>query len=175
MTPIGHSLTGAAIGVACMPKRLPLVGKTVHLMAFMLLANIPDIPFNGWGHDRYYFSHSLFVNLLLIGLAVLILAPWKTVRQKIGSWTVMLGGALAWLSHLLLDSFYNQVRGVAIFWPYSNASLHLPIPWLAVMPASPPPLTPEMLHIFLMEFVTFSPLLILAILARKKGLAEHKK
>ena len=40
---------------------------------------------------------------------------------------------MAWLSHLLLDSFYNHGRGVLIFWPLSRARLNLAIPWFATL------------------------------------------
>ena len=133
MTQVGHVLAGAAIGILCKPDRTPPKWLVVYFGAFLLLANIPDLPFKGWGHDRYDVSHSIFVNLLLIAIVVAVLLFGKDFWGKIGGWKVMAGGAAAWLSHLLLDSFYNHGHGVAIFWPLSGASLALPMPWFSVV------------------------------------------
>ena len=70
MTQVGHTLTGLAIGVACLPGKRSARARLIHLVAFGFLANIPDLPLKNWGHDLYYFSHSLFVNLLLILIAL---------------------------------------------------------------------------------------------------------
>ena len=163
MTQTGHLLTGAAIGVLCLPANASTKQTGAHLLTFMLLANVPDLPWPYWGHDQYRVSHSLFVNLVLILLAVLLLAALRRVRIRIGNWSVVVGGIAAWLSHLLLDSFYNHGQGVAIFWPLSPARLALPIPWFSVVTSSPPPITPEMVRIVLIEFVAYFPLLMLAI------------
>jgi len=166
MTQVGHALTGAAIAVICLPKNKSLRYKSIHFVAFIALSLIPDYPFQNWGHDRYYISHSLFTNILLIFGLTLLLAIFKNTRMKIGGWHVAACGTAAWLSHLLLDSFYNHGKGVAIFWPLSKARLILPIPWLSVVKLLPPPITPELLKILLIEFVTFSPLVLLAIVFR---------
>ena len=39
--------------------------------AFVALANLPDWPLPNWGHDRHDISHSIFVNVGLIGLGML--------------------------------------------------------------------------------------------------------
>ena len=162
MTQVGHTLTGAALGVLCTPPSASLKWKTVYSVAFALLANVPDLPFRNWGHDRYDISHSIFVNLLLIMVVVIALSFWRNARRRIGGWGVVAGGAIAWLSHLLLDSFYNHGWGIAIFWPVSEARLALPIPWFSVL-SSPPPLTSQVLLVCLVEFVCYFPLLLLTI------------
>jgi hypothetical protein len=159
-------LTGAAIGVSVIPKRGSSIHKIVHLFVFILLANLPDLPMIGWGHEKYFYSHSLFVNGLFIALGFLFLTLSNKTFRQIGGWPVLIAGAGAWLSHLLLDSFYNQGLGVMIFWPFSSGRLILPIPWLAALPSSPPPITAAMIPIFVLEFLTFSPFLLFAILAR---------
>lgn len=164
MTEVGHFLTGATIGVLSMPKSADKKHRTAHIAAFLFLAVIPDLPFKGWGHDRYYFSHSFFVTLLLIlvvGLAFLLL---KELRIKLGDWPVLIGGALAWLSHLLLDSFYNHGKGIMIYWPFSEARLALPIPWFGLGIGSPI----QIAQVLLIEFVSYFPLLLLAIFLRRK-------
>jgi hypothetical protein len=167
MTPTGHILTGTAIGVLFMPDYETKRQKAVHLTLFAFLANIPDLPIENWGHDRYYFSHSLFVNMLLIGLGILAIFAYSKFRSQLVPWRLMIGGSICWLSHLLLDSFYNHGKGIAIYWPFSKARLALPIPWLAVSTDPFFSITFEKIHIFLLEFVSFFPLLILAVLIRR--------
>ncbi len=112
MTQVGHTFTGIAIGVACLPNKKSTPARLLHLVVFGLLANIPDFPLKNWGHDLYYFSHSLFVNLLLILLVLSALVFLKGFRRKVGGWVIIIGGTLAWLSHLLLDTFYNHGKGL---------------------------------------------------------------
>jgi len=164
MTEVGHVLTGVAIGILSMPKITTVKQKTVYMAAFMLIATIPDWPFKGWGHDRYYLSHSLFVTLLFIFLMVIILMISKKIRIGIGDWSVVIGGSFAWLSHLLLDSFYNHGKGIAIYWPFSKARLALPIPWFDVGIGS----LSHIMRVFLIEFINYFPLFLLALLIRWK-------
>jgi len=162
MTEVGHALTGAAIGILCVPKKSNGKQRFLHITSFMLIATIPDWPFKNWGHDRYYFSHSFFVTLLFIWLLLITLFFSKKLRNKLGGWAVITGGSLAWLSHLLLDSFYNHGKGIAIYWPFSKARLALPIPWFDVGTGS----LAHLLHVFLVEFVSYFPLVLLALLIR---------
>ena len=60
MTLVGHSLTGAAIGVLCRPETISTKWKMVYYGAFVFLSAIPDLPLKDWGHDRYKVSHSIF-------------------------------------------------------------------------------------------------------------------
>lgn len=153
MTQVGHVITGAAISVLSVPNRITPRQRTIYTIVFMLLATVPDWPFKNWGHDRYYLSHSLFVTLLFLMLLFIAFYFLRDLRQKIG-------GALAWLSHLLLDSFYNHGEGVAIYWPVSSASLALPIPWFEVGTG---PLA-HLMRVFLIELISYMPLLLLALL-----------
>jgi membrane-bound metal-dependent hydrolase YbcI (DUF457 family) len=173
MTSVGHTLTGIAIGVLCMPSRHSSRGKTAHLLMCGLLANVPDFALPVWGHQRYDISHSLFVNAFIILLLSLFLARWDKLRCQIGGWSVIFGASLAWLSHLLLDSFYNHGRGVGIFWPISDAHLTLPIRWFSVIYTPPPPLTLETLRIFAIELVFYGIVLLLAIGLRRSGILDR--
>jgi hypothetical protein len=38
----------------------------------------------------------------------------KGIRTRTGGWLVLAGGGVAWLSHLLLDTFYNHGLGLAM-------------------------------------------------------------
>ncbi len=166
MTFVGHTLTGATLGVLSLPRGYPKRWQKSYLLIFGLLANIPDLPLKYWGHDRYEISHSLLVNgLMILSLAVFV-SSWKDLKSKLG-WGVLLSGSLAWLSHLLLDSFYNHGNGVAIFWPFSHGRLALPIPWFSVLESLPPPLTQTTLRIVLIELVCYGTLLLCAIGLRK--------
>jgi len=169
MTPIGHSIVGMAFGTACLPKQSSFTRKLGYISLFVILANIPDLPIPYWGHDRYFFSHSFFVNLFLIGFIILILRFLsKCFHFPKVSWQIIVLGSLAILSHLLMDSFYNHGLGIPIFWPLSDASLVLPIPWLSVQQGRlPPPITYEMAKIWLIELLTFSPFLGLVIWLRR--------
>lgn len=163
MTPIGHTLTGLTIGVLALPRAASRARVFLQLTTCGVLANVPDFPLPHWGHDRYDISHSLFVNLLLLGLMALLFAGWPTARQRVGGWPAIRGGGLAWLSHLLLDSFYNHGLGIAIFWPFSTARLVLPIVWFTALPSSPPPLTWATAQIFAVEGLVYGGVFLVVV------------
>jgi membrane-bound metal-dependent hydrolase YbcI (DUF457 family) len=169
MTQVGHTLMGTALGILSLPPHASPGRKVGYLAAFALLANLPDLPLPYWGHDRYDVSHSLFVNLLLSLLAVALCAWQPGIRQRVGGPAVLVTGVLAWLSHLLLDAFYNHGHGVAIFWPFSPASLALPIPWFSVVP-SIPPITTAHLREYGAEFASYFPLTVGVYVLRRMGI-----
>jgi inner membrane protein len=173
MTSVGHTLTGIAIGVLCKPRNTSAKSTLAHLTIFAFLANIPDLPLPHWGHEQYRISHSIFVTLFLISILAIGFAFGQKMRQRVGGWMVIVGGALAWLSHLLLDSFYNHGYGIAIFWPFSNARLALPIPWFSVLPSIPPPFTWPIMRILCIEFISYFPLIILAIVLRQSKILQY--
>jgi hypothetical protein len=123
MTQIAHTFAGVALCVLSLPSPVSKTRCLVQLGLFAVLANIPDIPLPCWGHARYVISHSIFVNLIL---CLLILSA--TVWFGLASWRTVCLGMAAWFSHLLLDAFYSHGQGVGIFWPFSTATLALPIP-----------------------------------------------
>jgi hypothetical protein len=169
MTQLGHTLTGIAIGVAVTPTNKSRHSTLVFInsVIFGFLANIPDFTLKHWGHDLYYFSHSLFVNLMIILIILTPLVFLKDLREKIGGWVVIVGGALAWLSHLLLDTFYNHGKGLLMFWPLTDRRLALPLPWFSVVKISSLPLTPEQIHSLLAELVLYGGILFIIILIRR--------
>ena len=163
MTQVGHSLTGLTIGLMCLPKDRSIRWRLYYFMSFIVLANIPDIPIKYWGHDRYGISHSLFVNLLFITMLFILLGVLKHIRTAIGNYRVMIGATFAWLSHLLLDTLYNHGNGLAMFWPFSQGHLALPVPWFSVVPNSPPPFTGQHLRIYLIEWMAYFPFLLVVL------------
>ncbi len=169
MTNVGHTIVGASLGLVCMSPDASRSYKAAHQLTFMLLANLPDLPLRNWGHHRYYFSHSIFVNLALIATIITILGLLPVVRkQPRYPWLIGMG-ACAWLSHLLLDTFYNHGKGLLMFWPLSKTRLALPIPWFSVMPGPIIPLAWEKVTIFLIEIASYAPFLLLAIWVQKTG------
>jgi hypothetical protein len=168
MTQMGHSLVGLSFGILALKKHpLPSNRTSIPgiLFLFVILANLPDLPVPGWGHDRYEVSHSLWVTMIAaLGISCAYLLLCKYILRIKPHRIFLFLMNLALFSHLLLDSFYNHGYGVAIFWPFSSASLALPIPWLSVQKDLPPPITQEMIKIWFFEFLTFGPLLLIALI-----------
>jgi membrane-bound metal-dependent hydrolase YbcI (DUF457 family) len=141
--------------------------KAVAFGALALVANAPDLPLPLWAHESYRVSHSLFVNLALMAGVLGLLLVFRVWRGRPGSRWVVAGGAAAWLSHLVLDSFYSHGRGIRIFWPLSDAALTLPIPWFHVVRrGSPPDLAT--LRIFATEALFYGALLGICLLWRRR-------
>lgn len=166
MTPMGHSLLGLAFAALALPEEVRSPKRILRsggiAFGFVALANLPDWPLPGWGHDKYHISHSLFVNLGLICIAIAAVQMFAN-KTWIGGWRFLGLAALAWLSHLLLDSFYNHGRGIAIFWPMSKARLNLAMPWFANWDLSQPVVSQHNLSVFGIEFLAYSPILLAAI------------
>jgi hypothetical protein len=172
MTSIGHSIVGASFSVASMPVGASRRYKIVSLLIFTLLANFPDIPVPHWSHDFYDFSHSLIVNLALIIPAAAILLLFRKFRKLPEMGRLIIFGACAWLSHLLLDTFYSHGNGVVILWPVSQASLAIPVPWFSTLPMDPIQNFVKILRIFLFEILSYSPLLVFSISVRNRQKAD---
>jgi len=138
-------------------------------MTFVCLANLPDWPIPNWGHDRYDVSHSIFVNVGLIAVIILLGAVChfsQFARNRIPVRCLLLGAA-AWMSHLLLDSFYNHGRGIAIFWPISDARLNLAIPWFRTLDLSQSVLNARNLAVLGIEAVAYGPVLGATLLIKR--------
>lgn len=171
MSPVGHTLTGIAIGVACMPKEKPTRWKAIYLGVCAFLAYIPDLQLPYWGHGaHYYVSHSLFANLALILVCLLPFLVSKPLRARAGGAWAVSGGVLAWFSHLLLDTFYNTGTGLMMFWPFSEERLSLAIPWFNVVTEY---FSLRTLCILLVEAVFYGGILVMVVLIRKLVLLNH--
>ena len=133
MTLVGHGLTGAALGLLATPRGAGRPRLLLLLLAFAALGNVPDFPLPYWGHYRYEVSHSLFVTVALAGGLGAVLWISRRARERVGGGQVIVLGAAAWCSHLLLDSFYNHGKGVAILWPLSTGRLALALPWFSTV------------------------------------------
>jgi membrane-bound metal-dependent hydrolase YbcI (DUF457 family) len=164
LTPIGHTLTGLAIGYLAIPRETPIKQKTSLLAAFAVLASVPDLPFPYWGHSDYEVSHGLFMTT--IGTGIMAAFLWFRFRGRppitLG---VMLAMALAWYSHLLLDSLYNHAIGLQIYWPFSKGRIAFPVPWLT--PGNKYDIfSMHNVKVALYEIATFAPLLLLAVVVK---------
>jgi hypothetical protein len=166
MTPIGHSLMGLAIGYVVVPRDFSKREKSIALAAFVMLTNAPDWPLPGWGHDRYDVSHSLFVTMAgvtLTGVAAAVLLRRTPYLQ----WRSIVGGAVAWLSHLLLDTLYDGRKGLAMFWPVSDARVSLPVPCFRTMQLSPL-VSAHNASVFAIEAVVYGSILGLVWFGRQR-------
>ena len=165
MTTVAHSIVGLSLGVACMPARWSRSAKAALLLVFVLLANLPDWPLPHWGHYDYRFSHSLLCTVVVAGAIAGAACLWFKARQIVGGTALAAGGTAAVLSHLLLDSFYNDNMGVMIGWPFSKFYLNFSLPWFSILPNGWE-LTSTVLRIVMIEVAFYAPLLALCLLAR---------
>lgn len=166
MTFVGHSLVGAALAQATVPRKASWKLWLLVVNGYVMAAFFPDLPLPGWGHTRYFFSHSLFVNLVLIALLSGAACYYRS-RVRWLTCPLVAGAAAAWLSHFPLDALYNHGRGVAIFWPFSEAALNLPLPWFTTLDMRQPLTAARNVHVFLVEAAVYVPLFMAALGGRR--------
>ena len=164
MTTLGHGLTGLTFLTFCLPPWRSWPVRLLWAVVFISLANIPDWPLPNWGHHRLAVSHSLWVNLVLCTALAAVL--WRSLPAENGRYVVC--GALAWQSHLLLDTLYGDQPGAAIYWPFSDRLAALPLPWLRSLTAPPPPFDPQVVDVLIRDALTFGPLLLAALWIRHR-------
>lgn len=162
MTTVGHSLTGISLAVLTLPRGHSRRWYVLAALTFGFFANLPDFPLPGWGHSVYHVSHSVFVPILLASLIPLLLL-WPTYRTPVEG-RVIAAWLAAWLSHMVLDSLYSHGRGIAIFWPFSDASLAMPLPWFDTI--SLPARTQGNLRVFAIEALAYGAVLSACIMLR---------
>ena len=104
MTFVAHSIIGVTVATIIMPKTFKVYQKSILVGSFIILANMPDLTRPRYGHELYYLSHSIFINLILILIAVMPFLLSEELRNRIGGFPVLTGCAVCWLSHFLLDS-----------------------------------------------------------------------
>jgi hypothetical protein len=157
MTFVGHSLVGASLAQATIPAGASWKQWAFVVNLYVLLAFFPDLPLPGWGHSRYYISHSLFANLLLI-IPTAVACCYYRSRRAFASYPLIAGAVVAWLSHFPLDAMYNHSQGVAIFWPFSTGVLNLPLPWFETLDMRQPLTAAHNVRVFLVELLFYFPL-----------------
>ena len=173
MSPIGHSLVGLALSTVAMPRGCSFKSKFCISFAYVALANLPDWPIPMWGHDRYDISHSVFVNAALIALLVSCWLVIPRINARAQN-RIVLFGAAAWLSHLLLDSFYNHGRGIGIYWPFSDGRLVLSMPWFSTLDLDQAIYAQHNLSVFAIELVAYFPILVLTVVVRRRTILPNR-
>lgn len=168
MTFVGHSLVGTSIAVVAMPSSMPVRRWVLAINVFILLSYLPDLPLPFWGHSHYAISHSLFVNLALMMICLIIWGSAGATRRWVSP-RLFIAGLTAWSSHFLLDALYRGPGGVAIFWPFSNAVLNLPLPWFEYFVPALGVFHASNLKVFRIEAVAYLPLLLTAVVVRVIG------
>lgn len=162
MTTIGHSLTGLSVAVLTLPQAQSRRWYALVAILCVTLANVSDFPFSGWGHNAYHVSHSIFVTALLASLMALLLL-WPRFNARYGV-MVIVAWSIAWLSHLPLDSMYSHGLGIAIFWPFSDAHLAMPVSWFETI--SLPARSEQNLRVFAIEALVFGAVLVACVSLR---------
>ena len=167
MTPVGHSLVGATIGICLWPEFETRRARVGIVLAMILAANIPDLPLPYWGHTDYRVSHSIFCGLVIAAVIYLALKASALSREPAKLRLLVLASTVALFSHYLLDTFYNHGKGLAMFWPVSSARMALPISWFSHMDFTVHGqlFSWKNLRIWLIEFAAFgsASLMVLAI------------
>ncbi len=165
---------GVTIAVIVMPGGFSARRKVGTIGAFILLANTPDLPFPGWGHDRYDISHSLFTTGVLSGLLAAAFLLVGRLKEWAGGVRIVWGGVAAWVSHLLLDTTYNHGHGLKVFWPFSDASVALTLPWFETLKVSLPTITAHSLRVMGIELLFYGSVLLVVLLIRWISKGAHE-
>jgi len=116
-------LTGIALPTLTLPQARSEWWYFWIVNGMVFFANLPDFRLPGRGHSSYLVSHGIFVVALLAALLALFLL-WPTFNARVGRRVL-----IAWSSHILLDSMYKHGQGIAVFWPFSDAHLAMPVAW----------------------------------------------
>jgi membrane-bound metal-dependent hydrolase YbcI (DUF457 family) len=162
MTFVAHSIVGLTVATIIMPKTFKVYQKSLLFVIFVAFANLPDLTRPGYGHELYYLSHSIFVNLILLLIVVMPFLLSEKLRNRIGGFPVLIGCAICWLSHLLLDSMYNHGQGIAMFWPFSDARLALPVPFFETLKGGDTYFSSHSIKVFLIEIAFYGSFFAIA-------------
>lgn len=157
---VGHSCTGVALALLAVPGNARRKRVLVTCGVFAVLANAPDVPIPGWGHDVYEVSHSFFCNLAWMLPLVVFFLVSKKWMEWVGGIRVVVLGMIACLGHMVLYAMYNHGLGLYVWWPLGYGKLVLPLPWLEKL--QNPPEFWHTVRILGVELLTFGPLVWLA-------------
>lgn len=167
--PVAHTLVGASIFAALLPRR---ASNELYqsLLLGALLANAADFDFAlvfilGSGEWHRGFSHSLLFAVLFWICCVFLLGR-RRLRLAIAC-----GAAFA--SHAVLD-FITTKRGggVELLWPFSDERLRLGRFPLSEIPSQLSLL--EIVGALALEFALFTPLLVAVLLLRRWSTSQFE-
>ncbi len=159
--PVAHGLLGASIIAAVHPH--PTKRYFMPLLMGAFLANAADLDFfliivlhsRAWHRG---FSHSIMLALVVCLIFVLSLGRRYT-REAVAY-------GLAFASHGILDYVTTKEGGgVELLWPFSSERLVFGWVGLSELPSRLPAM--EIVKSLIVEFIIFTPLLILIIGLRK--------
>jgi membrane-bound metal-dependent hydrolase YbcI (DUF457 family) len=136
-TPVGHSIIGLGVALACSPDRRlkDLLADRGTLLMAVVLANLADadllvglLVFGKAASYHGYFTHSVIFAVLVAGLATLL--PWPAVA----AWRRFVFALALLLSHPLADMLQSpwgagffRGLGVRVFAPWSQERWSLPV------------------------------------------------
>ena len=163
--PVAHSLVGAGLVAAALPRAASRRPYLLALAAGALLANAADLDFllvfalgsRAWHRG---FTHSAAF-ALAVCLAFLLALGRRRAREAAAY-------GLAYASHALLD-FATTLEGGGseLLWPFSGDRLGLRWWGLSELPSRLPPA--EVLKSLGLEFALFAPPLLALLLWRRAG------
>jgi membrane-bound metal-dependent hydrolase YbcI (DUF457 family) len=161
--PVAHSLFGASLVAAVLPR----AGRARYwrwaLVAGAVLANAADLDFILVLIFRSRAWHRGFTHSLMFALAVFICVLLARGRRRARE-AVALG--LAYASHVLLDfATTREGGGLELLWPFSPERFGLRWWGLSEIPSRLP--LAEILKYLCLEFVLFAPPLLFLILLRR--------
>lgn len=164
-SPVAHSLIGASLVAALLPRR---PRYWAWLAAGAVLANAADLDFLLVFALRSRAWHRGFTHSLAFALAVLLCFLFALGRRRAREAAAL---GLAYASHAVLDFATTKAGGgLELFWPFSADRLGLRWWGLSEIPSRLPPA--EILKWLSLEFVLFAPPLLLLILLRR-GAFRH--
>jgi membrane-bound metal-dependent hydrolase YbcI (DUF457 family) len=158
-------MVGVSAALVGMPPSMSFWRWVLALNIFILMSYLPDLPLPLWGHANYFVSHSLFVNVLFMTACFIAWVAIAALRRSVPS-RLFVAGIAAWGSHFLLDALYKGTDGVAVFWPFSDAVLNLPLPWFDYFVPSLGVFHAQNLRVFGIEAVAYLPILLIAVTIR---------
>lgn len=178
-SPIGHTLTGLAIGRLAQPKDFRETFRWLLFAAFA--SNAPDLDFiagivGGGGINSVHRgpSHSIVAAIVFSAFMAAILGRWWQHRQRIFWTSLALYG-----SHLFLDMCTHS--GIPLLWPLSTELYSLPVAILVGIDHGTPGATVNhfVWHLtslrnvqpLLLELLLFVPLFLIAFRLRGSGLS----
>jgi len=112
-SPLGHALTGMAVGWVIADPVVPARRRVVEPAIFGAIAAAPDLDILVGAHRMY--THSVGAVLVVLVIARWMLGP--------GQWRLALAVAAAWASHVLLDWLGSDTSppiGLMALWPFSD-------------------------------------------------------
>lgn len=179
-SPIGHTLTGLAIGRLAQPNDFRETFRWLLFAAFA--SNAPDLDFiagivGGGGINSVHRgpSHSIVAAIVFSILMAAILGRWWQHRRRIFWTSLALYG-----SHLFLDMCTHS--GIPLLWPLSTELYSLPVAILVGIDHGDPGASVDhfLWHItslrnlrpLLLELVLFVPLLLIALRLRSSEVSS---